>query len=163
MSSGEKVLVARTGRCQQRYAENGQRLVAGCIPVRHGFGGALEVMLVSGGEKSRDKSKGWIFPKGGWEEDETAEQAATRESVEEAGVRGAVTQDLGVFEFSSKSGSDCIARIFVLEVSEVLDAWPEQDKRHRIWCPPSEAVSRCKHSWMQDAIRLWISSEGETT
>jgi len=31
---------------------------------------------------------GLIFPKGGWETDESAEEAAARESMEEAGVRG---------------------------------------------------------------------------
>ena len=30
----------------------------------------------------------WGFPKGGWEEDESAREAAARETVEEAGVRG---------------------------------------------------------------------------
>jgi len=34
--------------------------------------------------------KGWVLPKGGWEDDERVEEAAQRETVEEAGVRGAI-------------------------------------------------------------------------
>ena len=37
---------------------------------------------------SNRHTHGLIFPKGGWETDETAEEAAARESMEEAGVRG---------------------------------------------------------------------------
>ena len=43
----------------------------------------VEVLLIS----SR-KGKGHVFPKGGWEEDEGLSEAAMRETVEEAGVRG---------------------------------------------------------------------------
>jgi diphosphoinositol-polyphosphate diphosphatase len=37
---------------------------------------------------SSSRGNGWVFPKGGWELDETAEAAAKRETVEESGVRG---------------------------------------------------------------------------
>lgn len=45
--------------------------------------GAVRVLLIgasSGG--------GLVLPKGGWETDETVQDAARRETVEEAGVRG---------------------------------------------------------------------------
>ncbi|MEW5311665.1 MAG: hypothetical protein WDW38_003360 [Sanguina aurantia] len=86
---GPVPLAARSGRNQQRYAEGGQRLVAGCIPIRtvSGCSGpdSLEVCLItsSGG-------RGLVLPKGGWEDDETVEVAAQRETMEEAGVRGGV-------------------------------------------------------------------------
>ena len=57
------------------------------IPVRFkpGVEGpeGVQVLLIS----SR-KGKGHVFPKGGWEEDEGLSEAAMRETVEEAGVRG---------------------------------------------------------------------------
>lgn len=42
-----------------------------------------------------------VFPlKGGWENDETVEQAAVREAVEEAGVRGDImVKNLSTHEF----------------------------------------------------------------
>ena len=57
------------------------------IPLRFkpGVGGpeGVEVLLIS----SRS-GKGHVFPKGGWEKDEGLRDAAMRETVEEAGVRG---------------------------------------------------------------------------
>ena len=45
----------------------------------------------------RDKSS-WIFPGGGIEPNENAADAAHRELYEEAGVRGRIIRELGVFE-----------------------------------------------------------------
>jgi len=151
--------VARTGRERQRYLDGGQRLVAGCIPVRESKDGGVEVLLVNS-----KHGKGLIFPKGGWETDETAEEAAARETMEEAGVKGEL-QGLGQFEFSSKSrkkeGFDgakagCVAHVFVMTVTEELSAWPEQDYRSRTWCNPKSAIENCRHEWMQDALRQWV-------
>jgi 8-oxo-dGTP pyrophosphatase MutT (NUDIX family) len=66
-------------------ADDGARLLAGCIPYRSGGGGAPEVLLIT----SR-RGKGWGIPKGGWEDDERVEAAAQRETIEEAGVRGVI-------------------------------------------------------------------------
>jgi 8-oxo-dGTP pyrophosphatase MutT (NUDIX family) len=79
-------LLARPRSHHQLYTDGGARLLAGCIPFRGGGRGAaagVEVLLIT----SR-RGKGWGLPKGGWEDDESAEAAAQRETVEEAGVRG---------------------------------------------------------------------------
>nr|XP_009780799.1 PREDICTED: nudix hydrolase 16, mitochondrial-like [Nicotiana sylvestris] len=84
-------LVARTGRHQQRY-EAGYRLIAGCIPFRfrnmeenggETAGKVVEVLMINS-----TSGPGLLFPKGGWENDESVEDAAIREAIEEAGVRG---------------------------------------------------------------------------
>ncbi|RVW36402.1 Nudix hydrolase 16, mitochondrial [Vitis vinifera] len=84
-------LVARTGRHQQRY-EAGCRLIAGCIPFKHrnpdegsneNSEKVVEVLMINS-----PSGPGLLFPKGGWENDETVEEAAIREAIEEAGVRG---------------------------------------------------------------------------
>ncbi|XP_073112395.1 uncharacterized protein [Elaeis guineensis] len=91
------VLVARKGRLQQRY-EGHFRLVAGCIPYRlkadtDSHSGnlidRLEVLMIS--SPNRDDL---VFPKGGWENDETADEAACREAWEEAGVRGIISEKM---------------------------------------------------------------------
>jgi diphosphoinositol-polyphosphate diphosphatase len=104
--TGSPVQPARQGREKQRYGEDGQRLTAGCVVLREvrsrpsassfGAGSAVpvsatDVMLnvqVEDGVReclmissSSDSSK-WVFPKGGWENDETLEQAAQRETLE---------------------------------------------------------------------------------
>lgn len=73
-------MTPRQGRELQRY-EGGERLVSGAVPFYEG-----RVVMIS-------SSRGtWILPKGGWEQDETAQEAAAREAYEEAGVLGPVTQ-----------------------------------------------------------------------
>lgn len=68
---------AREGREKCRY-DGDTRLVAGCLPV------TPDGRLVLIGSVKRSD---WILPKGGWETDETAAEAAVREAYEEAGVR----------------------------------------------------------------------------
>ena len=162
-------LVSRTGRERQRYVANRDsdggdrpiRLVAGCIPIRRAAGaaeGGWEILMVT--NKNNDSL---IFPKGGWETDETAEEAAARETMEEAGARGDVVP-LGDFAFDSKmkdgKKTPCKCSVFVMNVTEEMEAWPEQSARQRRWCAPTHAVASCKHEWMRDAIKKWGEGEG---
>ncbi|GBF99491.1 hypothetical protein Rsub_12269 [Raphidocelis subcapitata] len=163
---------SRVGRDRQRYdLETGARLVAGCIPFRFkggaGSGGAdeVEVLLIS----SR-RGSGWAFPKGGWEDDESLEEAAQRETVEEAGVRGAIElPPVGVFDVRSAKDAArldtahrgrCVAHLFVMRVGEELDAWPELGQRQRRWMSLREASLSCRHQWMRDALHTWAEARG---
>jgi len=155
-------LVARTGRLQQRY-EDGSRLVAGCIPFRYvnsdkdgnsESGKVIQVLMISS-----SSGPGLLFPKGGWENDETVREAAAREAVEEAGVRGILMDFLGNYEFKSKSHQDefspeglCKAAMYALYVKEELATWPEHETRTRKWLTIEEAVESCRHPWMKDAL-----------
>ncbi|KAM1251731.1 hypothetical protein ACFX13_040658 [Malus domestica] len=155
-------IVARTGRHQQRY-EAGCRLVAGCIPFRYKSSDEtddansekiIEVLMINS-----PSGPGLLFPKGGWENDETVEQAAVREAVEEAGVRGELMDFLGYYYFKSKTHQDefspegvCRASMFALFVKEELESWPEQNTRDRTWLTVAEAIVSCRHEWMRDAL-----------
>ncbi|MQM17798.1 hypothetical protein Taro_050776 [Colocasia esculenta] len=155
-------LVARTGRQQQRY-EDGHRLVAGCIPYRYRYsdddsGGkrkkTIEVLMINS-----PSGPGLLFPKGGWENDETVEEAAEREALEEAGVRGETKDLLGYYYFKSRTQKDefcpegsCKAAMFPLLVKEELSTWPEQSTRQRTWLDIDEAEQHCRHLWMQGAL-----------
>ncbi|KAM7267192.1 hypothetical protein ACFE04_009358 [Oxalis oulophora] len=156
-------LVARTGRLQQRY-EDGCRLVAGCIPYRYRDSDdtdekTVEVLMINS-----PSGPGLLFPKGGWENDETVEEAAAREAVEEAGVRGDLRDFVGSYHFKSKTHQDefcpeglCTASMFALYVTEELESWPEQSTRSRQWLPVSEAVENCRHAWMKEALENWVA------
>lgn len=157
---------ARQGRLQQRYGDAGERLIAGCIPMRFDAEGpdGVRVLLVT-----RRCGEGFVFPKGGWELDEaTAEEAAKRETVEEAGVRGAIEEPLiGVFPFVSQKRSDlaaskgkCVAYMYAMRVEEELDEWPEQEHRQRSWYSLQEACDICVHEWMRNALRIWLERRG---
>ncbi|KAJ7942884.1 Nudix hydrolase mitochondrial-like [Quillaja saponaria] len=147
-------LVSRTGRQLQRYNNMGGRQVVGCIPYRFkngsngDMGNELEVLLISS-----QKGQKLMFPKGGWELDESVEDAASRESFEEAGVRGIVECQLGQWSFISKRyGTYYEGHMFPLFVKEQLDLWPEKNVRQRIWMTVVEAREVCQHWWMKEAL-----------
>ncbi|KAL6839096.1 hypothetical protein ACP4OV_031150 [Aristida adscensionis] len=151
-------LVARTGRHQQRY-EGGRRLVAGCIPFRYRENNDEQKRLVEVLMINSQSGPGLLFPKGGWENDETVEEAAAREAIEEAGVRGDIVELLGFYDFKSRKHKDefspegmCRAAVFALHVKEELAAWPEKDTRQRNWLTIPEAIKRSRHPWVQEAL-----------
>ncbi|KAL8467638.1 hypothetical protein ACS0TY_031038 [Phlomoides rotata] len=160
-------LVARTGRHQQRY-EDGYRLIAGCIPFRYrivkddGVGTSekiLEVLMINS-----TGGPGLLFPKGGWENDETAEEAAVREAMEEAGVRGNLVHFVGSYAFKSKTLQDeyspeglCRASMYALHVKEEMESWPEKSHRERSWVTIPEAMECCRHAWMREALQTGFS------
>jgi diphosphoinositol-polyphosphate diphosphatase len=94
---------------------------------------AARVLLISS-----SGGKGWVFPKGGWELDETAKDAARRETVEEGGVRGELEEpQLGEYPYCNRKMNPqrkgCIAHVFVMHVQEELKVWPEAGHRIRRW------------------------------
>ena len=117
MAPGEKkILVARKGRLRQRY-DGEHRLVAGCVPYRMGADGHPELLMVSTPNRDdlvfpkvtdqtiQDSTRRvlrssaadldvriafFLLWQGGWEDDEDVHEAACREALEEAGVKGAI-------------------------------------------------------------------------
>lgn len=152
-------LESRTGRNLQKY-NKGCRLVVGCIPYRYKNGkegmvtddDELEVLVISS-----QKGQGMMFPKGGWELDESVEEAACRESLEEAGVLGDVQHELGKWSYKSKSrGVYHEGCMFPLFVTEQLDLWPEKNFRQRVWMSVAEAKEVCPHWWMKEALDIFV-------
>ncbi|OIW01972.1 hypothetical protein TanjilG_09082 [Lupinus angustifolius] len=151
-------LVSRTGRELQRYNSKGGRQVVGCIPYRYrkdingDKSNELEVLLVSS-----QKGQALMFPKGGWELDESIEEAACRESLEEAGVTGIIESELGQWSFISKRhGTYYEGHMLPLFVNEQLDMWPEKDLRRRVWMTIAEAREICQHWWMKEALDIFV-------
>ncbi|KAJ8560616.1 hypothetical protein K7X08_022476 [Anisodus acutangulus] len=152
---------SRMGRDLQRYNE-GCRQVVGCIPYRYrdsyqsGYNiDDLEFLLISS-----QKSPRLMFPKGGWEIDESLKDAALRETFEEAGVLGDVdVQDyLGTWSFKSKSqGTFHEGHMLPLLVTKELDDWPEKTARRRLWMKFNEAREVCWHPWMKEALDVFAS------
>ncbi|RLM77964.1 nudix hydrolase 12, mitochondrial isoform X2 [Panicum miliaceum] len=165
--SSDAVAAARKGRLKQRY-DNEFRLVAGCVPYRvkkddegnpcSSLGGApaeVEVLMISTPNRAD-----MVFPKGGWEDDEDVYEAASREAMEEAGVKGVINRAaLGHWVFKSKSSQNstsprvaCKGCIFAMEVTEELESWPEQETHSRRWVSPAEAYQLCRYDWMREAL-----------
>ncbi|PUZ45075.1 hypothetical protein GQ55_8G191200 [Panicum hallii var. hallii] len=163
-STTTAMVCARQGRLQQRY-EGCYRLVSGCIPymLKEEDGesscqdvlGRLQVLMIS-----TPKRGDLIFPKGGWEDDESIDEAACREAFEEAGVKGIISATpLGEWIFKSKSKQNscglqgaCKGFMFGLQVTELLEIWPEQVTHGRRWVPVDEAYGLCRYDWMREAL-----------
>ncbi|KAM7479615.1 hypothetical protein LguiA_027828 [Lonicera macranthoides] len=156
-------IASRTGRQFQRYNNQGCRQVVGCIPYRFRKGNEsasmsgivieeLEVLLISS-----QKSPRMMFPKGGWEIDESMKDAVLRETVEEAGVGGIVGYKLGTWSFKSKSqGTFHEGHMFPLLVTDEFDVWPEKNVRQRIWMSIEEAREACTDLWMREALDAFV-------
>ncbi|KAI9492911.1 NUDIX hydrolase domain-like protein [Zychaea mexicana] len=117
---------ARHGHGKDVTDDSGIRQVAGCLPIDPVN---MRFLLVS----SRKRPGAWVIPKGGWEEDETQEHAALRETWEEAGIKGTIIRQIGVFQERNKKGVKAHHWIYELEIREVVKKFPEKKKRERRW------------------------------
>ncbi|WOL11618.1 hypothetical protein Cni_G20382 [Canna indica] len=154
-------LTSRQGRQFQRYSKSGSRLVVGCIPYK--FTGAsagageldksMKVLVISS-----TKGNGLLFPKGGWENDETIKQAASREALEEAGVQGSVEHKLGKWKYKSRTYDTYHEGImFPMHVTKEFGEWPEMHARYRKWVSVGEAKEGCQHLWMKEALEILVT------
>lgn len=95
--------------------------------------GAVEVLLVT----SRDTGR-WVLPKGWPENGEELSEAAAREAVEEAGIRGRIAEEPAGRFFYDKiraSGDNlkCEVLVFPLLVTEKVSKWREKGQRKQKW------------------------------
>ena len=118
------------------------------VPYRH-VDGRLEVLLITSRRRGR-----WIVPKGLIEPDMSAAESAAMEALEEAGVKGRIS-DRPIDEYSYKKwGGVCGVKVFLLEVDEVMDEWPESDIRRREWMSVDDAVEAID----QQALKTIVGS-----
>ena len=121
------------------YGANGERLVAGVVPLS---ADRTRVLLISSA-----RGNGWVLPKGGWELDEaTPSAAACREAWEEGGIICKVDRDLGQI-IDRRPPTDLTktapkAHFFFFEatVTEEKVDWPEKHKRNRQWYTYAQAA-----------------------
>ena len=108
------------------------------IPIRHTSAGALEVLLVTSRETRR-----WVIPKG-WPWPKRADcDAAAAEAWEEAGVLGRIGPvSVGTFTYDKRANGKhrtLAVAVYVLEVEEEAEMWPEAPERRRQWFSPAVA------------------------
>ena len=107
---------------------------SGVIPYRFQEGEPRLLLITS------RRKKHWGIPKGIVEPHLGARESAAQEAFEEAGVRGRISpESLGRFEYR-KWGGMCHVEVFLLEVREMLDDWPESSFRERRWMSTDEAA-----------------------
>jgi 8-oxo-dGTP pyrophosphatase MutT (NUDIX family) len=84
---------AAAARTKERRLPTTREVSAGGVVYRHNDDGTIDVVLAS--RRTRKGELAWGLAKGGIEEGESREEAATREVQEETGLRGEIEADLG--------------------------------------------------------------------
>ena len=123
------------------------------LPWRRAQG--LEILLITSRETRR-----WVIPKGWPIPEKSAAESAAQEAYEEAGIRGQMAaQALGHYTYSKRQRGGAKKRfrvdVFAMEVTEVLDMWPEAHERARQWLSPQEAAARVDEPALAALIRTF--------
>jgi 8-oxo-dGTP pyrophosphatase MutT (NUDIX family) len=105
------------------------------IPYRRA-GSDLEVCLITSAKRQR-----WGFPKGIIDPGETLQEAALKESFEEAGLHGTIVGDvLGSYR-DQKWGRVLHVHVVMMQVDGCDKHWQEERIRKRRWVRPKKAAS----------------------
>ena len=124
---------------------------AGGIVVRQDAGG-LSVLLV---RANRDPTL-WIFPKGHIERGETAEEAALRETREEAGIVGDLVKPIGGPVNFHNGRYDVTVQYYLIRAVKEFD---ENDGRAKKWFPFDEAVEAVHFEEDRELLRIIAAAD----
>uniref|UniRef100_T1L0Q1 diphosphoinositol-polyphosphate diphosphatase n=2 Tax=Tetranychus urticae TaxID=32264 RepID=T1L0Q1_TETUR len=115
------------------YDDEGYRRRAACLCVKNEL--ENEVLLVTS-SSSQDR---WVVPGGGLEPHEDSREAAVREVIEEAGVKGDIIRCLGTFENRERKHR---TDVYILAVTQELQEWEDSTAigRRRCWFTLDEAI-----------------------
>ncbi|MCW2242459.1 NUDIX hydrolase [Azospirillum canadense] len=91
------------------------------------------------------ETRRWIVPKGWAEKGTEPHDMAAQEAFEEAGVRGKIKKrPYGSYRYEKRltasQSVECEVTVFLLEVQQELEDWPERAERERRWLRPSQAA-----------------------
>lgn len=118
--------------------------------VAYRLDGADDLVICMITSKSRGR---WIVPKGMLERDMTPAESAANEAFEEAGVLGQVhPEPLGEFQYQKGDGLACAVTLFPMLITDVLESWPEQDQRLRMFVSVDEAIKLIEEPELAEAV-----------
>src|SRR5262249_26642719 len=122
---------------------------AAAIPVRAG-----RVCLVTSSNGKR-----WVIPKGLIDPGHTAAEGALQEAWEEAGLVGVLSREPVGSYLYEKWGGTCHVTVFVMQVTEVADNWPERDVRQRCWVSVAEALQRLDDRGLREVVKAALTGD----
>ena len=116
---------------------------AAALPLR---GNRVCVITSSNGKR-------WIIPKGLIDPGHTAGETALQEAWEEAGLVGTLQQEpIGSYLYE-KYGNTYHVIVFVMDVTEVAQDWPERSVRQRSWVSPTGLFERIEEPGLVEVLR----------
>ena len=124
-------------------------LQAAALPVREG-----KICLVT----SRNKSR-WVIPKGCLEAGKSEVEIAAQEAWEEAGLSGRLSKaSIGTYCYR-KWGDELTVAVYLLEVSDIAEDWPERETRQRVWLEPNDAIDLLAEAELRAIVRAVFRTE----
>jgi 8-oxo-dGTP pyrophosphatase MutT (NUDIX family) len=97
--------------------------------------------------------KRWVVPKGCLEPGKTTGEIALQEAWEEAGLVGVLEPEpVGSYVYT-KMGFMHHVTVFVMQVTEVAEDWPERHLRDRAWLTRTQALLQIEEPGLRDLIR----------
>ncbi|HYV36384.1 MAG TPA: NUDIX hydrolase [Gemmataceae bacterium] len=122
--------------------DSGYLKQAAAIPVKNN-----KICLVT-----TSNGKRWIVPKGLIDPGHTASEAALNEAWEEAGLVGVLQPEpVGTYLYS-KMGSTYHVVVFLMQVTEAAEDWPERTLRQRAWVSVDEALEEICDAGLRELI-----------
>lgn len=115
---------------------------AAAIPLSDG-----QVCLVTSSSGRR-----WVIPKGMIEPGHTAGETSLRETWEEAGLAGVLHQEPVGSYLYEKNGCLFHVTVFVMQVTEVAEDWPERLVRQRTWFSAEEVLERIQEPGLREIL-----------
>src|SRR5262245_35633384 len=101
--------------------------------------------------------KRWVVPKGCLERGKSHDEIVLQEAWEEAGLEGKIHGDsIGSYSYW-KTGKRHEVLVFVMEVKETHDRWPEHRRRERCWLRPEKALTRIREEGLRQLLRSVFS------
>ena len=116
---------------------------AAAMPVRNG-----KLCLVTS-----TNGKRWVIPKGIIDPGQTAGETALQETWEEAGLTGVLQPEPVGSYLYEKFGGTCYVVVFLMQVTEEVEEWPEREQRQRVWVTPRQALTRVEDAGLREVIR----------
>jgi 8-oxo-dGTP pyrophosphatase MutT (NUDIX family) len=117
---------------------------AAALPLR---GNRVCVITSSNGKR-------WIIPKGLIDPGQTAGETALQEAWEEAGLTGTLQQEPVGSYLYQKYGNTYHVTVFVMDVTEVAQDWPERAVRQRSWVSPAGLFERIEDPGLVEVLRV---------
>jgi 8-oxo-dGTP pyrophosphatase MutT (NUDIX family) len=94
-----------------------------------------------------------VVPKGCIEPGKTAGEIALLEAWEEAGLVGVLqAEPVGSYLYD-KGLNTYHVLVYLMQVTQVANEWPERDQRDRLWMSYSQALVRVEEFGLRELIR----------
>jgi 8-oxo-dGTP pyrophosphatase MutT (NUDIX family) len=108
---------------------------------------------------SSRSGKRWVVPKGNMEPGKSAGEIGLQEAWEEAGLVGLLQgEPIGSYVYE-KDGFVCHVIVFVMDVTEQVDFYPEVAFRRRQWVSPEQAIDRLEEAGLREMVRTLTLAE----